>query len=207
MDIIPIFSQGLQSTFGLTGAVHIQDAHSGLLHAAGLGGDDAVDGIFDHAFDTVGGRGAGGGSDEHLLALTRGHHPAHGGNTDGERIVHGDSSVHFLVGQHFFHLLVAFFVVSHFHSDDAFGFQRADVIHIDALFGSHQGGLHGVFFAMLTAHTGESYLGALAEAAGLQALGDLHEGIGNGLFNKLRHVSTPLIRRQRQPSESQRIPS
>ena len=96
--------------------------------------------------------------------------------------MHGDSAVHFAGFHHFFHLLVAFVLVGHLHSGDAFGLQRADVVHIDALSGGHQSGFHGVLLTMLAAHTGQRDLGLGAERTGLQTFCHLQEGLGNGLF-------------------------
>ncbi len=66
-------------------AVHVEDAHGGLLDPAGLSGDDAVNGVEDHALQTVGAGGAGGGGQEHGLTTGGRYYPSHSGHTDGEK--------------------------------------------------------------------------------------------------------------------------
>ena len=130
LKLVAVLLQRVEGHLGLAGAVHVQDANGGVLHAAGLGGDDAVDRVLDHALDAVGTGGAGGGGDEHLLTVGRGDHTAHSGYTDGEGEVHGDGAVHLVGLHHLLHLLVTLVLVVHMDSGDALGLQGADVVHI-----------------------------------------------------------------------------
>ncbi len=72
LEVVAVLLELFRRHLGLAGAVHVQDAHGGILDAAGLGGDDAVDRVLDHALDAVGAGGAGGVGNEHLLALSGG---------------------------------------------------------------------------------------------------------------------------------------
>ena len=192
LEVEAAFTQLVQSHLSLTSAVDIQDTDSGLSNTAGLGSDDAGDGIQDHALDAVGGRGASGVSHEHLLALSGGDHTTNGGNTDGEGIVHGDSAVDLAGSQHLVHLLVTLVLVRNVDGGDTGSLQGADVVNIDAAVSSHLSSSDGVNLAVLTAHTGQSDLGTAAEGAGLQTVSHFHKGIGNDLFN-ISHGSPSLI--------------
>ena len=107
--------------------------------------------------------------------------------------MHGDRTVHFLILQKFFHLLVAFFVISHFDRRYSLGLQCTDVVYVNPLFCRGNCRFHGVRFPVLAAHASEGDLRPLAETSCLQAFCHLHERGGNHLFNIICHSHHPLL--------------
>ena len=96
--------------------------------------------------------------------------------------MHGDGTVDDVLAQELVHLLVAGLVVVNVDGRDALMLERTDVVHVDATLGGGDGRGHGVLLAMLAAHAREGNLGPRAEGSALEAIGHLHEGLGDSLL-------------------------
>ena len=78
---------------------------------------------------------------------------------------------------------MTFVLIGNLDRGNALVLERADIIDVNALGRRHDSSLHGVFFAVLTAHAGQRDFGPRTEGPGLKSLGHLQKGLCDQFFN------------------------